>query len=559
MGQLARDGAPQLALAMLDRAQPGADDNIGGWMFFERQRIAILRDWQQWRELALRLESLPDNAPADFVHWATLQRADAYLALGQSDWALSTLRDLIWRGESVPREADLALYQRLIVRAYLQQGRLEDARRGLIRYRGDEPAWALLRARVALRSGRPEAALQALEALEGEAVSVLRALARLRRGDAPGEILETADGALARLADEEEPGPARQRWQWVRVEALAALGRRAEQLAASEQLLQWTTAVDDGLFAYRAEDLWRDYLDLGLAEGNRRQLLAGDANGWMSAAEQLESEAMRRAFQVVTAEHAHSADVRELALLDFDDALADSEDGDDLRWQLWTHAEPVARGTPLPASLRYRLVNLALARQDMKRAAELVAGLDEAPDSVSDFQWRLQRARVLIMAGRADAGADELDELLRQREELDPEKVDQLLQVVFDLQSVAAHQRAIDLLQRLLKRPLPPKMQRELLFWLADSWRAEEDTNRAAAYYLRSATLVDGVGNDPWGQTARYRAAEVLLEAGFYDDAERLFERLLAVTAEAGRRAMIRNQLQSVQLKRNHSKLSETP
>ncbi|EDY87714.1 hypothetical protein GP5015_1203 [gamma proteobacterium HTCC5015] len=561
MGQLARDGAPQLALELLDRAQPSASDNIGGWMFFERQRIAILGDWQEWRELALRLESLPPEAPEDFRRWADLQRANAFLQIKKSAWAMETLRELVW-SDTAQRSADnMAAYQRLIIRAYLQQDRLEDARRSLIRYRasgwGKTEPWAILQARLALRSGRPEQVVTTLEAFESEEAKVLKTLALLHTQSDPLTVLKQAQSALTTWEKLESDSTRshvadRWRWQWVVMAANRSLQRPADLLSAQEALLNGPGIEGDRLFQFDAEQLWQSYIKQGLAEGNRRQLLVGEANAWAEVASEMETPALQRAFYAVIAENAHTQEERDVALLALDDSFGEGERADAVRWALWMDSNAFTGDIALPDNLRYRLIDLALARHDMLAAARLMNQLDTAPEGVEPLDWQLQRARVWIMSGDAPAGARELQQLLRDNAELELKFVDRVVQVVFDLQSVQAHSQAIPLLQTLLKRPLPNKLQRELLFWLADSWKAEEDTARAAAYYLRSATLVDGVGNDPWGQTARYQAAEVLVEGGFYDDAERIFEGLLKVTAEAGRRATLRNQLQSLRLKRNH-------
>ncbi|HEX7027322.1 MAG TPA: hypothetical protein VF268_08780, partial [Gammaproteobacteria bacterium] len=55
IGQLARDGAPGLALSLLDQVQPDFQQNPEGWLFFEYQRVEILRGWQQWEALLDRL------------------------------------------------------------------------------------------------------------------------------------------------------------------------------------------------------------------------------------------------------------------------------------------------------------------------------------------------------------------------------------------------------------------------------------------------------------------------------------------------------------------------
>jgi hypothetical protein len=92
-------------------------------------------------------------------------------------------------------------------------------------------------------------------------------------------------------------------------------------------------------------------------------------------------------------------------------------------------------------------------------------------------------------------------------------------------------------------------LQREILYWQADSHKALRDYPRAAWLYLKSATLLDAKGLDPWGQTARFQAAEVLADAGLPEDARRIYEGLLRVTREPDRRAAIKYKLQELWLR----------
>jgi hypothetical protein len=52
----------------------------------------------------------------------------------------------------------------------------------------------------------------------------------------------------------------------------------------------------------------------------------------------------------------------------------------------------------------------------------------------------------------------------------------------------------------------------------------------------------------PWAQTAHYQAAEALAKAGMVDDARQLFDALLRVTTDPGRRAVINHSLQQLWL-----------
>ena len=61
--------------------------------------------------------------------------------------------------------------------------------------------------------------------------------------------------------------------------------------------------------------------------------------------------------------------------------------------------------------------------------------------------------------------------------------------------------------------------------------------------------LLDPKAGDPWGQTARYQAADALAQAGMVRDARVLFQQLLKTTTDPGRRAMLNRQLQKLWLK----------
>jgi hypothetical protein len=53
---------------------------------------------------------------------------------------------------------------------------------------------------------------------------------------------------------------------------------------------------------------------------------------------------------------------------------------------------------------------------------------------------------------------------------------------------------------------------------------------------------------DPWAQTARYRAAKALVEAGLLEDARQIYGTLLHATRDAGRRAVLQNEIQRLHL-----------
>ena len=93
---LANSGAALLAQHTLDSQQPAVDVNPDDWMAWERERIRIYQQSEDWQGLIKRLETLPPNLPADFRRWAVTQRAEGFNKLGQGKSARLLLQELIW-------------------------------------------------------------------------------------------------------------------------------------------------------------------------------------------------------------------------------------------------------------------------------------------------------------------------------------------------------------------------------------------------------------------------------------------------------------------------------
>ena len=84
---------------------------------------------------------------------------------------------------------------------------------------------------------------------------------------------------------------------------------------------------------------------------------------------------------------------------------------------------------------------------------------------------------------------------------------------------------------------------------MADSQNALKHYDAAAELYLRSATFGGASGEDPWGHSARYLAAEALGRAGLVDDATQVYQKLMASTPDPRRRAQIQRQMQQLWLR----------
>jgi len=132
---------------------------------------------------------------------------------------------------------------------------------------------------------------------------------------------------------------------------------------------------------------------------------------------------------------------------------------------------------------------------------------------------------------------------------LNGKQTDKLMQVLFDLQTVRADEQAIRLFQTLLKQSKSLKLQRELHFWIADSYQAMGEYEKASVAYLQSAAVSGGGDGILWAQSARYQAARTLASAGLLADARDIFSSLLNATKDEGRKARLRHEMQLLRLK----------
>jgi tetratricopeptide (TPR) repeat protein len=216
--------------------------------------------------------------------------------------------------------------------------------------------------------------------------------------------------------------------------------------------------------------------------------------------------------------------------------------------QLFNHSDAFSNAERIPPIIRYQLVDLALKDGNIGEATRQMSGLDEYPAGSDRFKWQLREARVLILGGRYDEGNNILQTLISEYSEPTAEKTDLILQVLFDLQTVKLDQQAILHFNRLLRLSVEPKQRREILFWIADSFKALENYDQAALLYLQSAMLAGPQAMDLWAQTARFNAADSLQKSGLIDDARRIYKELLRVTTDPARRSLLNHNIQQLWL-----------
>jgi hypothetical protein len=557
--RLAKGGASQLALSLLTQHQPPYQEDEKQWLRWERVRLRIMAEHGRWSELVTRINAYPAALPDEFHYWSAQHHATALINGGDYNAARQLLRELIWRPDAAGAVTGEPLRQlrRLVLQSYLEEGRIHDAYAAMLRYQqdyGEQKGEAqLLRAKVLLAAGRPGESLALLRTMTpGGVVDPLLALATLRSGAGAAELLNRA---RAVIATEEE---ALLRWLWLGVMAEAAqqLGDGATLIIALEHQLPLKGAVqiadsERRLFDFTADHLWRAYLLYADRVGNQEQLLLGEDGAWVAAAERTEARypVRKRSLYALLAQRSNDATVREQAhqaLLALFEEMGD--EGVELLRRLYLESERYGGEGALPQGVAYRLVDEAIKDADLPLASRLLQQLPQPPGGTALFAWQLRRARVFLLAGDFAEADNLLTTLMPSVGTLDDARRDQLIQLLFQLQGVQEHERAFRLLAAMYENVAAIPLRRELLFWMADSRKAQALHAEAARLYLQSATLSDNNSMDPWAQTARYQAAKSLGEAGMMQDAAYIYRQLLRITENPERRSVLRHELQQLRL-----------
>jgi len=546
---LTKGGATQLALRLLDQYQPAATQTEA-WMLWEKERYALYRAQHNWAPLAERATSLPAGLPPEFVHWAKTEAARARLSANDAEGARRVLRDLLWQEQGSRDER--AEWRQLVIRSYLIENNVSDALTALQQYHEDfqvsSPAWRQLEATILIRAGKPKEAYALVGDIKTHDGQLLTLLAGLQ-----GEMLPPAT-VLTRalsLAEETRNKPALNHQAWLLVaEAAERANDPLRRMYALERALTNARehAAPDALLAANADDLWQVYEDYAEAVGNEARLLVGNDAAWLKKAESYQrDDAMQaRAFYAFLSGHA-GIETRKLAQQRFTDSLIEDGRAEVLR-ALYTTSRRYPDLKAVPEYARYQLADQALAGYDITFAARLMQGLENPPAGEDPDSWALRRARVLIYAGDQSGAVQLLNGILAGKKNLDDAFAERFIQVLFDLQAAGQHTQVIALLETVFQLNKNPRIQRECLYWMADSKAALGEHQQAAELYLRSATYQHPTGGDMWGQTARYHAAEELGKAGLTQDARLVYQALLRHADDAKQRAVIERNIQQLWL-----------
>jgi len=201
------------------------------------------------------------------------------------------------------------------------------------------------------------------------------------------------------------------------------------------------------------------------------------------------------------------------------------------------------------------LVDETLRVNDLPLAARLQSLMDGPPAGVDHGAWTVRTARILILGGEAVRGAHQLGEWLAGIQQITPDSLDRVMQIMFDLQFIGEHRLALKLFEVAAPLAQTEGHRRELFFWSAQSFYEIGDFALSAAYYLESARLA-GERNPFWEKSALYQAAQALESALFYDDAAKVYNRLLGSSPDPKMQAKLRYRLAQIE---HHRKRDLSP
>ncbi len=543
------NGAPDLALRLLSNLQPDPSDSQK-WMDWERLRFSIYREKRDWDAVQERLVLLPSELPAHFMHTLLTQGIEVLIDSGRGDSVRPFLRELLWMGSY--DSVQVKHWRRLTIRGYLSEGLLEDAQSAMAIYQSEflpnDAGWSLLYARVLLQAGHPAKAAEYLATVQDGEGRFLRLLSRLRsQTDSPSQVIKQATAMLTSLRSD---SPLRTALRALMAEAALLSDNLTVRVDALEYFYQLPMPAHlKGLYEHDVDQLWQAYIRLGEKTGNAANLLIGDDESWLRLAESVSSaEPIKaRSIYALLAERTSNLVDKEAHHLRFYLSLKQSH-REETAISLYTDKGRFSTVQQVPNAVRLQLVNLALARRNITLAASMAADLSDVGEGIDHLDWSLKRARLAIYTGKFKDGAQIVQDLINDNAVLDKDSVDRILQVIFDLQAVNYQRAAYALLSALYQQTSERGQQREILFWMGDSLRGDKKFDGAAEHYLRSA-LFDNDGRDMWGHTARYRAAETLTDAGFVEDARRIYRSLLQDTADPTRRAILERSIQQLLVK----------
>ncbi len=546
--ELRQAGALSLAETLLVQNAP--EPHQGEWFEWQQELWEVQTENQQYDRLVENLEKL-----VDFVYGDNLLQVLERLVITQQKQgkfleARAGLRNLFSMTSQDP--VRVSRLRRLLIRNYIESNFLMDAADASIRYQEeylpDDTQWNLLRAEILIKTGEPSKAIIQLVGLQDLKAKLMLKLARLYEGSIePNAVIES----LTRLG---ETGLESFDLDHFRMGIISEAARISNdfrtRLEMQEILLGSNVAELSMLPDLTTDALLNTYSVIAMNEGNANNLLIGDDLSWIKHAKSIQEDKpdIARSIYAFLLQEESPIRVRKESYEGLISLLL--EEGKYSLVSYLYNENSLISGVPqVSQNLLLAWSRLALEELDYKTAMNIARVISSTPDGFTNWTWQLYIARLEIFSGRIAEGADRLLRLLEDHDQLQEAELDQYLQVVFDLQTIEHHDFAMSLFKLVEPFTNSLRQKRELFFWMGESQIGQEKFSQAADLFLQSSEIGDQ-SSDLWGQSARFRAAEALADAGLFDDAYNIYQKLLDESQDQTRRFQLQQKLQQINLRR---------
>ncbi len=553
---------PELSIRLIDEFQPKEDIESELWFTWEKKRLQLMADLSHWSDIVAQISSYNDTVFLKHEAWFSLLKARALLKISKPLSVRENLRKLLWSELELTPE-QIATARRLIIRSYLAEDKANDAQRAMLRYQQDYGVagkqWRLLQARVLLATKRYPQAMRLLVNETADELQAFKTLTRLRAGDVSATYVYAlaVEKASSNNSDIKN-NTRRQYWILAFIAAGVSANKSAEITALEKVLVTGVNDAENDLINISSDLLWEKYMQYAGDLGNSLHLLIGDDDAWFDkASDRFEKDpvAARSLFAMLGLKAA-TQNKRQVSLEQLFLLMKKLEKQSLLIDRVFLGSKYFQTNRQVPVLVRYQMLDNALARGNIKSAADLFKYLPEPPEGKKRLAWDMRRARVLVFGGQYQQAKLALEKILATQT-LNDDWFNRLMQVVFDLQKVDQHAIAIELFALLQEKTPEIELHRELKFWMAESYHSLKKYDRSAHLYLVSAKMILEKQSDPWAQTALYRAAESMMSAGLISDARVLYQHLLKITESKSRKANIRQKLQQLWLLEGKQSISE--
>lgn len=545
---------------LIDESPKTAPTDI--WFQWQQQLWALYESTENWTQLQESTAGVPLNFPKHMRQYALFQNIQAQIALGQYQQARNALRrqlqQAINAGESVQQ------LRQFMIESYLQEQRYDDADIAMQlyenEYRNNDANWNQLRARILIQKQQYEQAVRALAEFRDPMSDLIKLQARLLSGNlSPAQVQKQ----LAVYLEDEKSSPALRFYAFdISVQAAQqtqdanAIAVRLEQNLAF--LINQQNAFDspnNGNIIRVQSALIAQYTSIAQQQANAANLFLDDSNKLYQLVQKQNTTVVKRALLAQILRQQSSLEL----LVQASDSFVASLLDDDLTALIPSFFQVSDSGLGklrMNAKTHLELINTALTKDDLSLAGFVSEQVKGVPEGVNEDLWLLQNARIAILTNKIDIAQNYLNQWFVNIKRPNSAQADQVMQALFDLQKINRHDLALNYFQRLYRHGITPRHQREISFWIAESFEANKEFAKAADYYLASAMMQNN-GFDQWGDAARYRAADCLLNLGLYEDARNLFEDLLKRTDNAQRSNQLKQKLQDLQLLQSTGTKSE--